>query len=137
MKKYFLPSVLLLVFLLSGCARKVDLGPGYQSMSANFLQAMRWTDFQGAATYLTVDNRQKLLASFEQLDDLQIVDAEYRYSRLNKKMGTAQSELILTYYLLPSTRVKDWVWQQDWALIPADRKQRGTWQLQGAPPSFP
>ena len=137
MEKYFLPLVFLLIFLLSGCANKVDLGPGYHSMSKNFLQAMRWKDFQGAAAYLSADNRQKLLDSFERKKDLQVVDADYRYSRIDKKSGTAQSELILTYYLLPSTRVQDWVWKQDWVLIPVDSKQRGTWQLQGTPPTFP
>ena len=137
MKKYFLSAVLLAIFLVSGCANKVDLGPGYQRISKNFLQAMRWKDFQGAAAYLSMDNRPKLLADFDGLKDLNIVDAEYQYSDMDKKTGTARSELKLTYYLLPSVRVKEWRWKQDWVLIPVDSKQRGTWQLLGTPPTFP
>ncbi len=137
MNKYFLLSVFILPFLLSGCPRNIDLGPGYQAMSKDFLQAMRWQDFHGAAAYLQDGSRQQLLASFNGSEDLHIVDAEYQYSRLNKKMGTAESELTLKYYMLPSTRVKDWVWKIDWVLIPVDTKQRGTWQVQGAPPAFP
>ena len=137
MKKFFPLLVFLLLILLSGCAQKVDLGPGYQRMSKDFLQAMRWQDFQGAAAYLEDGARQQLLASFNDSKNLHIVDAEYRYSRLNRKMGTAASELILKYYLLPSTRVKDWVWKIDWVLLPVDTKQRGTWQVQSAPPTFP
>lgn len=137
MEKFFLLAVFSLVLLVTGCAQKVDLGPGYEKMSGDFLQAMRWKDFQGAAAYLKDSERHKLLENFEGLKDLHIVGAEYHYSRLNKKMGTAESEMVLSYYLLPSTRVKDWVWKIDWVLIPVDTKQRGTWLIQGAPPNFP
>jgi hypothetical protein len=136
-KKNIFPLFLFCCFLLTGCANKVDLGPGYEVLSKHFLQAMRWQDFQGAAVHLQDGERRKLLASFDGSEDLHIVDAEYKYSRPNKKMGTAESELILEYYLLPSTRVKEWVWKMDWVLIPVDTKQRGTWQIQGAPPAFP
>ena len=137
MTKFFLPLVFTLIVLAGGCARKIDLGPGYDWMSKDFRQAMRWKDFQGAAAYLDEGARQQFLASFSESEDLNIVDAEYRYSRLNKQNGTAESELVLKYYLLPSTRIKDWVWKIDWALIPADTKQRGSWQVQGTPPAFP
>lgn len=137
MKKFIFLLVFLPLLVMTGCSQKIDFGPGYDRMSKDFLQAMRWQDFQGAAAYLNKDERPKLLASFNGLRDLHIVEAEYQYSRLDKKMGTAESELILKYYLLPSTRVQDWVWKIDWVLIPVDTKQRGTWQVQGAPPTFP
>ena len=137
MEKYFLAVSFLFVFLVSGCAQKIDLGPGYDRMSKDFLQAMRWKDFQGAAAYLKAEDRQKLLSSFNESRDLYIVDAEYQYSRLDKQAGTAESELTLKYYLLPSTKVIDWTWKIDWVLIPVDSKQRGSWQVQGAPPDFP
>lgn len=137
MRKNSILMVLLSLLLLTGCARKIDFGPGYDNLSQSFLQAMRWKDFQGAAAYLKDGDQQKLLDSFDKFEDLHIVDAEYQYSRLNKKAGTAESELILKYYLLPSTRIKNWEWKIDWALIPIDTKQRGTWQVQNAPPTFP
>lgn len=137
MKKSVFLWVVLLCFLLSGCTKKVDLGPGYTVMSRNFLQAMRWQDFRGAAAYLQEGSRPEFLASFNGSQDLHIVDAEYQYSRLHKGLGTAESALLLKYYLLPSTRVRDWVWEIDWSLIPVDSQQRGTWQVQGAPPTFP
>lgn len=137
MKKFFFGGFFLLFLILPGCAKKVDLGPGYEKTSKQFLQAMRWQDFQGASGFLKEEDRQKLLDSFEELKDLHIVEADYRFSRLDEKEGTAESELILKYYLLPSTRVKDWSWKVDWVLIPADTKQRGTWQVQQSPPAFP
>jgi hypothetical protein len=135
--RYFLLLVVTLLIFGGGCAQKIDLGPGYERMSKDFLQAMRWKDFQGAAEYLDEGVRAQFLESFDKSEDLNIVEAEYRYSRLDKKNGTAASELILKYYLLPSTRVQDWAWKIDWTLIPVDTKQRGSWQVQGAPPAFP
>lgn len=137
MKKFFPLTFFLLIFLVGGCAPKVDLGPGYKIMSKNFLQALRWKDFQGAAIYMKPEHRQALLDSFKDSKDLHIVGAEYEYSRLNKKLGTAKSKLILEYYLLPSTRVQEWAWEIEWILIPADTKQRGAWQVQSASPAFP
>ena len=137
MKKFFLLVALVLMILSSGCTKKVDLGPGYERMSKDFLQAMRWKDFEGAAAYLEEGHRQDMLVRFSESRDLHIVGAAYQYSRLNKKMGAAQSEMILEYYLLPSTRVQEWVWKMDWVLIPAGTKQRGIWQVQGVPPAFP
>lgn len=137
MKRIFFLLIIILLLVLPGCAKKVDLGPGYEKISKRFLQAMRWQDYQGASGYLEEKDRQQLLDSFEDLKDLHIVEADYRYSRMDEEEGTAESELILKYYMLPSTQIKDWSWKVDWVLIPADSKQRGTWQVQGEPPTFP
>ena len=58
MKKFFFLVVFLLFFLATGCAQKIDLGPGYARMSKDFLLALRWKDFQGAASYLKEGKRQ-------------------------------------------------------------------------------
>ncbi len=137
MKKIFFLLFFLLFLMLPGCAKKVDLGPGYERTSKHLLQALRWQDYQGAAMFLAEQDGRQLLDSFEQLNDLHVVEAEYKYSRLNQKEGTAESELILSYYMLPSTRIKDWSWKIDWVLIPLDTQQRGRWQVQGPPPAFP
>jgi len=127
----------LLLLILPGCAKKVDLGPGYDRTSKQFLRAMRWQDFQGAAVHLRPEVRGELLDSFERTRDLHIVEASYDYSRLKEEAGAAESRLVLRYYILPSTRIREWRWAMDWQLIPADRKQRGTWQVQQPPPAFP
>ncbi len=137
MKKFFYLLFFMVFLMQPGCAKKVDLGPGYDKTSKQFLQAMRWKDFQGAAGYLKVDDRQKLLDSFENLKDLNIVEADFHYSRLNKEEQTAKSKIVLKYYLLPSTRIKEWSWEMDWLLIPAGTKKLGAWQVQSAPPQFP
>ncbi len=135
MKKVFF--LILVMVLLSGCAKKIDLGPGYERTSKHFMQALRWQDYQGAAMFLAAEDRQPFLDIFEPLKDLHIVEATYKYGRLNEKEGRAESELILQYYMLPSTRIKSWAWKIDWVLIPLDTEQRGRWQIQGLPTDFP
>ncbi|WP_020674641.1 hypothetical protein [Geopsychrobacter electrodiphilus] len=138
MKKLFYLSACILSLMLAGCASKVDLGPGYQHTSKRFMEAMRWQDYRGAAEFLQDEYRAQLLESFGQYkDNLHIVEAEYLFSQLDKKTGTAKSELEFKYYLLPSPQVKEWHWKIDWVLIPVDANQPGTWQVQGAPPTFP
>jgi hypothetical protein len=123
---------------LPGCAKNVDLGPGFQHFSKRFLEAMRWQDYRGAAGFLQEEHRQTLAESFfEHKGNLHIVEADYLSSQLDKKTGTAVNELQLKYYLLPSTQIKEWQWKIDWILLPVDTKQTGTWQVQGAPPAFP
>ena len=135
-KKKFL-ILMLLLLILPGCPKKVDMGPGYDRTSKRFLQAMRWQSFQDAASYLKPAFRDKLLASFANNKDLHIVEAEFDYSRLKAEPGSAESRLTLKYYILPSNRIHEWTWAMDWELIPLDTKQRGTWQIQQEPPPFP
>lgn len=138
MRKLFYLLFFMWVLVPSGCAQKVDLGPGYQRISKRFLQGLRWQDYRGAAAFLQSEHRQQMVESFAaHKEDLHIVDAEYLTSDLDRKAGRATSELVLKYYLLPSTQVREWTWKIDWVLIPVDSEQRGTWQVQGALPAFP
>lgn len=127
-----------MLLLVSGCAKKVDLGQGYEKTSKQFLKAMRWKDFQTASVFFREEiEGQRLLESFEELKDLNIVEAEYKYSQLNRADQTAKSKMIIKYYMLPSTRIKEWSWEMEWDLLAADAKQRGTWQLMKAPAEYP
>ena len=137
MRKIIFSCFLLLLLILPGCAKKVDLGPGYDRTSKRFLQTMRWQNFEEAATFLKPEAREKLLANFAENKDLHIAEANYLYSRLTGEAGTAESKLQLKYYILPSTRIREWTWEMEWRLLPLDTKQRGTWQIQQEPPSFP
>ncbi len=137
MQRIFFPAIFLLLLILPACAKKVDLGPGYQKTSKQFLQALRWKDYRRAGTYLKEGEGQKLVAHFEELSDLQIAEAEYRYSQLDEKTQSAKSGLVLRYFRLPSTRIEEWSWEIDWELLPADSQQLGTWQIRSAPEDYP
>jgi len=133
---YLFSSLLLLMPL--GCSGKIDLGLGYQKTSQHFLQAMRWKDYRGAAVHFKEkEEGLRLLEYFEAARDLNIVEAEYLYSHYNKADQTATSKLLLKYYLLPSTRIREWSWEMKWELLAADAKQPGTWQILEAPVDYP
>lgn len=135
MRCVFLFLTLLFVFI--GCSQKIDLGPGYAKTSNEFLRVLRWQEYAAATIFLREDNRQEFIDRFEALEDVHFVDAVYRRTELNVKEGTASAELVIDYYQLPSTRVRQWHWQLDWVLLPADTRQIGTWQLLSKPPAFP
>lgn len=129
--------ILPLFFLFLGCSQKIDLGPGYAKTSNEFLRVLRWQEYGAASVFLREDIRQEFIDRFEALDDVYFVDAVYRRTELNAKAGTASAELVIDYYQLPSTRVRQWHWQLDWVLLPVDTSQPGTWQLVSPPPAFP
>jgi len=128
---------LTLLIVVSGCTQKIDLGPGYAKTSNEFLRVLRWQEYAAAAAFVREDIRQEFIDHFEALEDVHFVDAVYRRTELNVKEGTASVELMIDYYRLPSTRVRQWSWQLDWVLLPADTRQAGTWQLHSKPPAFP
>lgn len=138
MRILFILLIFVSMLMLPGCAPKMDLGQGYERTSKHFLQMMRWKDFQAAATFFrTPQEGQKFLENFEALKDLNIVEADYKYSRANRTQQNAKSKIILTYYMLPSTRIEEWSWEMEWALLAADIRQPGTWQLLQAPSTYP
>lgn len=138
MRRIFFLFLIGLIVLLSGCASKVDLGQGYERTSKQFLKAMRWKEFQTASAFFRdPEEGRTLVEKFEELKDLNIVEADYKYSKLDREKQTAKSRMILKYYMLPSTRIQEWSWEMEWDLLAADARQPGTWQLLKAPAEYP
>jgi hypothetical protein len=122
---------------LSACLGTIDTGPGLPQISSNFSESMRWSDFRTAALYLQPQVKEVFLEQFHEDPDLHIVDSRMVSVELNEAKDRARAEYVLEYYRLPSSRVKKWYWQQQWALAPGKLAKAGTWLIQNAPPELP
>lgn len=131
-------SMLLSLALLAGCASPVEMGQGFEKISAHFAEAVRWKDFQGASRFLDADAQTAFLEEFSPHGkDLQMVDTRFERIEMDAEAGTGETVLIVEYYLLPSVTVKEWRWTQQWRRLDGDFPSNGLWQIQTPPPTFP
>ena len=113
------------------------MGPGFNELSAHFVQAMRWKDFTGASKFVVEGERDAFLEQFPRNKDLHMVDARYERIALNEEAGEAESILNIEYYLLPSPTIREWRWTQQWSRIDGEFPTGSFWQIQSPPPEFP
>lgn len=128
---------LLMLMLLSACAKPPGAGETFDRSSRGLRQALRWQDYQAVASFFAGEQRQQVIDLFEGVKDLHVVEADYRFNRLHAAQGTAESELILKYYVLPSTRVRQWKWKIDWVMAATGDQSPSGWQIKSPPPTFP
>ena len=136
MKKFLWVLAFLLFLLLTGCPRNIDLGPGYDWQSKDFLRAMRWSDFYGAANLVVEAHREQLIQQFMG-GDLHVVDSRIERVLPDAEGRSAVIDYRLEYYRLPSNQIKEWQWQQQWQRTFKNESNMDLWLIQNPPPAFP
>ena len=129
---FFLP----LLICLAACSMPGSVGPDLQTSSAKFCEAMRWRDTLGAANFLEGAARETFLAQFDD-DNLHVVDSQVVAVLFDESAEGATVDYQLEYYLLPSSRIKKWRWQQRWQLASNKAAKISLWMIQNPPPAFP
>jgi hypothetical protein len=113
------------------------LGPGFDTLSGYFVQAVRWQDFQGASQFLVEDEREEFLEQFPRNKDLHMIDVRFERIELDEDVGEAETVLFVEYYMLPSPTVKEWRWTQQWQRLDSKYPEEDIWLIQAPPPVFP
>ena len=129
--------ILLLCLPLCACLNNLQLGPDLVETSDGFRQAMRWKDFPRASHYLDPGLRDDFLDIFREDPDLHIVDSRVLLIRPQTDRSAARVDYRIDYYRLPSTRVRQWHWQQHWELIPQPAPLPAIWMIRNLPPESP
>ncbi len=130
-------TLILLSPLLTACLGTVDVGPGLDKISQGFSESMRWGDFRNAAAYVHPDVRDAFQEQFTEDGDLHIVDSRIQSVDLVSHEGRADAVHVLEYYRLPSSRIKQWRWEQRWRLIQEKLTKPGVWLIENEPPPLP
>lgn len=141
MKKFpFRKSLLLLlpgILLLAACSTIEPPATRFPVTADDFLQRLRWGDFQGASQHLAGEYREDFLQQFTPLKDLHITDVRLEASTLREKDRRMVTWAVLEYYLLPSITIKTFRFQQEWALQKTDPHLPGEWVVVTPFPRFP
>jgi len=131
-------SVLLLtVLLLFGCGLAARPQQEFQPALKDYVERLRWRDYQEVAAYLPETEREDFLTRFSALDDLHIVDVQLESADFSEEGRRVQTTVALEYYLIPSITVKKFRLRQEWLYQGGDRYHPGTWKLAGPFPPFP
>jgi len=139
MKRYshLLSALLLTLWMLTACATLQPPAERFSSTHRDFLQLLRWQDFEGAAQYLEKPYRKEFLRQFRPLDDLRIVDVQAESVAPGKTENRMVSRTVMQYYLLPSIAVKKFRFRLEWRYLGGDARHLGTWRIVSPFPPFP
>lgn len=129
--------VLLMGLLLVGCGLAARPQQEFQPVLKDYVERLRWRDYQQVAAYLPEAEREDFLQRFSALDDLHIVDVQLESADFGEAGRQVHTTLTLEYYLIPSITVKKIRLRQEWQYQGGDRYHPGTWKLAGPFPPFP
>lgn len=129
--------VLLTGLLLAGCGLAARPQQEFQPAFKDYVERLRWRDYQDVAAYLPETDRDDFLQRFSALDDLHIVDVKLESADFSEEGRRVQTTLALEYYLIPSITVKKVRLRQEWRYQGEDRYHPGTWKLAEPFPPFP
>lgn len=127
-----------LILVLSACAGGAgNPGSDLYEQSKHFGEAMRWGDYIGAGAHMQPDVRSELLDMFENNEDFHAVESFVYSIDLEPDADVAEVEYRLKFYRLPSMRVKEWSWRQEWKLQHKKAIKSGLWLIVNSPPPLP
>jgi hypothetical protein len=130
---FLVPAIL----FLAACATLEPPAARFPTTVDNFLQQLRWKDFQGASQHMAEEYREDFLNQFSGLNDLRITDVRLESTTIREKDQLMETWAVLEYYLLPSISIKTFPFRQEWELRGADRYHTGTWVIVTPFPKFP
>lgn len=138
MCRFLLLAILLVLLLVPGCA---TLSGGETAnlpqLADRFTEAMRWKDWHGAARFVDSQQRNAFLEQFKEDPDLQVVDSQIRNIQPGTEEGLVEVVYVLEYYRLPSNRIKEWTWTQEWRQQSSRFYAESVWLISNQPPPLP
>jgi hypothetical protein len=131
-------TLLTVLFLLcSACAALAPVPRPFETVQRDYAERVRWRDFSGAARYMQSELGEDFRRHFAALTDLNITGVRLdsaEYAADGKRVHTWNT---IEYFLLPSTAVKTFPFEQTWEVVGGDRWHAGTWQIVTPFPPFP
>jgi hypothetical protein len=130
----------LLLLCLAGCALSSQVvSPESQFLKTqdDFMQRLRWRDYQGAAKHFTEPHQAGFLQQFRQADDLNVTNVRLesaKYAAEGEQMATV---VAVEYFLLPSATLKTYRLEQQWSYFREHENLPGEWRITSLFPAFP
>ncbi|HKI52198.1 MAG TPA: hypothetical protein VJ995_09000 [Geothermobacteraceae bacterium] len=130
-----------LLLLLAGCgmfpSKIMSPDSQFAQVQDDFMQRLRWRDFQGAAQYFSETHRESFLQHFRESDDLNITDVRLLTTEYAADDERMETEVEVEYFLLPSVTVKTFRFEQQWGFFRSGEKLPGKWRITSHFPEFP
>jgi hypothetical protein len=123
--------IILCAVMLSGCSMAVRPGDSFVAARDDFVERLRWGDYQGVGRYLEEKGRIAFLEQFSGVEDLRFVQVDPVSAELTDENRRAVSWTMLEYYRLPSVVVKKYRLRQEWAF------RDGAWRIVSPFPVLP
>ena len=133
-------NILILLFLtplLAACLGSSSADSTPEKPSEGFSEAMRWSDFPGAAVHMAPGARDAFLEQFQEDDDLHVVDSSVTSIAGGSDSKQIDVIYVMEYYHLPSSQIKKWRWTQHWRLIQDETSKSEAWLIDNEPPHLP
>jgi hypothetical protein len=110
---------LVLILLVAACGSRVQTPPDkLAEMSRNdFISAIRWKQYQVAASLMKPEFREEFLNTFNPLKDLNIVDVRLVDLKTFQENRRFESTIEMDYFILPSITVKTYIFKQTWVFF--------------------
>ncbi len=128
LRRSLLPALLIL-WLLAGCGLAARPAEDFLSASDDYLQRLRWQDYNGVARYLVPGERQPFLDQWADQDDLRLTDVSLDSLEFSDQGRQARTRVTLEYYRLPSTVIQRLRLNQEWEYQGGSRTRPGQWQI--------
>ncbi|HKI50621.1 MAG TPA: hypothetical protein VJ995_00980 [Geothermobacteraceae bacterium] len=139
-QKMWIRVVLMLLFCLVGCSlpsKVVQPESQFVRAQDDFMQRLRWKDYQGAAKHFTEPLQDGFLQQFRNADQLNVTDVSLQHAKYLAETEQMESEVAVEYFLLPSATVKTFCFEQQWTYFRSGEKLTGEWRITSLFPQFP
>ncbi len=103
----------------------------------NFMDAMRWKRFKGAASLMQPELRKDFVKTFTALKDLHITDVKLVDVVPSEENRHLEAILEMEYYLPPSVTVKTFQFDQTWEFFDEDDQPLQGFFIVTPFPAFP
>jgi hypothetical protein len=131
--------VLVLASSLLACGGHMQTPPDkLDEMSRDdFMSAMRWSQYQVAASLMKPEYREDFLNTFNALKDLHIVDVRLIDLKTFQEDRRFETTIEMDYYLLPSITVKSFQFKQTWVFFEGEDQALQGFLIVTPFPEFP
>jgi hypothetical protein len=129
-----------LLFCLVGCALSSQVvSPENQFLKTqdDFMQRLRWRDYQGAAKHFTEPLQAGFLQQFRRPEDLNVTDVRLESAKYLADQEQMETVVVVEYFLLPSATLKTFRLEQQWAYFRDHKNLPGEWRITSLFPEFP
>lgn len=123
--------------LLFGCAAVHRPSTPFEPVALDYIQRLRWHDWNGVARHLPEEERAPFLERMLGLEDVRITDVRLEGIEIEGDGSGAIARLGIEYYRLPSPTVKTVRTIQQWRHAEGARGSAGGWRLLTPLPPLP
>jgi len=130
---------LVLIMLHAACLGQNQAPPEKLAESSrnDFISALRWKQYQVAASLMKPEFREDFLATFNALKDIHIVDVRLIDLKASQEGRRFETTLEMDYYLLPSVTVKTFNFKQTWIFFEGEDLALQGFMIATPFPDFP